>query len=98
MIGIIALAIVVAVLSPSNKPPPRSSIQESAWLACISLAKEQAKIDRIDAYIYSRYSAITLTEKDHYGVIVYTMDGRSYQCDLARQIGGSWFLKSLYIK
>jgi hypothetical protein len=98
IIGITALAIGVAVLWPSNELPPRFSIQESAWLACISLAKEQAKLDRIDAYIYSMYSVIRLTEKDHYGVIVYTMDGSSYQCDLARWIDGSWFLKSLYVK
>ena len=98
IIGITALAVVVAVLWPSSELPPRFSIQESAWLACLSLAKEQTKLDRIDAYIYSIYSVIRLTEKDHYGVIVYTMNGGSYQCDLARRIDGNWFLKSLYVK
>ena len=100
IIGFIAVGIITTVLLRRQGPPefPIITIQESAWTACIALAKEQLKIDHIDADIYSRYSVMKLMERDHYSAIVYATDGGSYKCDLARLISGRWFLKSLYIK
>ena len=100
VIGFIALTILMAALPVPNGRPeyPQRTLQESAWVACIFLAQERAKLDQMDVDLYARNSVIMLVERDHYGVIVYTMNGSSFQCDLARQIGGRWFLKSLYVR
>ena len=98
-LGIIALVIIIAALPiPGGTPEiPNISIQKSAYLGCIDLAEKQAQVDIYPNY-YSHYSVMKLVEKEHYGVIVYTMDGKSYQCDLSRWLSGRWFLKSLYVK
>ena len=95
----VAVIIGFVIPLPNGLPEyPQITIQDSAYLACMAKTKEWVKIPHIDSNLYSKYSVIKLVERNHYGVIVYTMEGTSYQCDLARLIGGKWFLKSLYVK